>query len=79
METEVSGVGETKRLTAGDGIVDFCRDDRWKAVSGAPSVVIQFLLSTASELDRPTATGPAAVKELYRTAGPILDLKVRRL
>jgi quercetin dioxygenase-like cupin family protein len=46
-----------------------------KVVSGAPSIVLQFLLSTASELDRPTATGPAAVKELYRTAGPIPDLK----
>jgi quercetin dioxygenase-like cupin family protein len=74
--TEVSGVGETKRLTAGDGLlISAGTTAELKAVSGAPSVVLQFLLSTASDLDRPTATGPAAVKELYRTAGPIPDLK----
>jgi quercetin dioxygenase-like cupin family protein len=74
--TEVSGVGETKRLSAGDGLlISAGTTAELKAVSGAPSVVLQFLLSSALELDRPTATGSAAVKELYRTAGPIPDLK----
>jgi quercetin dioxygenase-like cupin family protein len=73
---DVSGVGEAKRLNTGDGLLILAGTTaELKVVSGAPSIVLQFLLSTASELDRPTATGPAAVKELYRTAGPIPDLK----
>jgi mannose-6-phosphate isomerase-like protein (cupin superfamily) len=74
--TDVSGVGESKRLSAGDGLLIAAGTAaELKVVSGAPLVVLQFLLPTGSELDRPTATGPAAVKELYRTAGPIPDLK----
>jgi quercetin dioxygenase-like cupin family protein len=74
--TDVSGVGETKTLRAGDGLLIAAGTTaELKVVSGPPSVVLQLLLSTASDLDRPTATGPAAVKELYRTAGPIPDLK----
>jgi quercetin dioxygenase-like cupin family protein len=30
---------------------------------------------TAADLERPTATAPATVRELYRTAAPIPDLK----
>jgi quercetin dioxygenase-like cupin family protein len=37
--------------------------------------MLQFLLSPASVLDQPTAAGQAVVKELYRTAAPIPDLK----
>jgi quercetin dioxygenase-like cupin family protein len=74
--TDVSGVGEAKTLSAGGGLfIATGTTAELKAISGAPSVVLQFLLSTASDLDRPTATGVAAVKELYRTAGPIPDLK----
>jgi len=74
--TDVSGVGETKTLSAGDGLLIAAGTTaELKAISGAPSVVLQFLLSAASDLDRPTATGVGAVKELYRTAGPIADLK----
>jgi quercetin dioxygenase-like cupin family protein len=73
--TDVSGVGETKTLRAGDGLLISAGTTAELVVGGAPSVVLQFLLSTASDLDRPTATGSAAVKELYRTAGPIPDLK----
>jgi len=74
--TDVSGAGETKTLNGGDGLLIAARMTAdLKAISGAPSVVLQFLLATASDLDRPTATGAAAVKELYRTVGPIPDLK----
>jgi quercetin dioxygenase-like cupin family protein len=74
--TDVSGIGETKRLSAGDGLlIAVGTTAELKVVGGAPSVMLQFLLSTASDLDRPTTTGPAAVKELYRTAAPIPDLK----
>jgi mannose-6-phosphate isomerase-like protein (cupin superfamily) len=74
--TDVSGVGETKTLSAGDGLLIAAgMAVELKPASGAPSTLLQFLLSPASDLDRPTATGPAAVRELYRTAVPIPDLK----
>ena len=74
--TDVSGVGETRTLGKGDGLlIAFGMTTELRAVSGAPSVLLQFLLSTGSDLDRPTTTGLAAVKELYRTAAPIPDLK----
>jgi hypothetical protein len=43
--------------------------------SGAPSILLYFLLAPAAELGRPTATAPAAETELYRTMAPIPDLK----
>jgi quercetin dioxygenase-like cupin family protein len=71
---EVSGVGETRTLSAGDGLLIAAGTTaELKAISGAPSVVLQFVLSPASDLDRPTTTDPAAVKELYRTTPPIPD------
>jgi quercetin dioxygenase-like cupin family protein len=74
--TDVSAVDNTKTLSAGDGLLIAAGTTaELKGVSGAPSVVLEFLLSAASHLDRPTATGPAVVKELYRTAAPIPDLK----
>jgi quercetin dioxygenase-like cupin family protein len=74
--TEVSGVGETKMLSAGDGLLIAAgMAVELKPTSGAPSTVLQFLLSPGSDLDRQTATGPAALKELYRSAAPIPDLK----
>ena len=74
--TDISGLGETKTLSAGDGLLIAAGPTaELKPTSGAPSTVLQFLLSPASDLDRPTATGPVAVKELYRTATPIPDLK----
>jgi quercetin dioxygenase-like cupin family protein len=74
--TDVSGVGETKTLSAGDGLLIAAGTTaELKAISGAQSVVLQFFLSPAPDLDRPATTGLAAVKELYRTAAPIPDLK----
>jgi mannose-6-phosphate isomerase-like protein (cupin superfamily) len=52
--------GKTAALTAG---------------SGGPSTFLHFFLTPAADLDRPAETPPAAVKELYRTAAPIPDLK----
>jgi len=52
--------GETAVLTAG---------------SGGPSTFLHFFLVPAVDLGRPVETAPAAVRELYRTANPIPDLK----
>ena len=74
--TDVSGVGEAKTLSAGDGLLIAAgMAVELKPTARAPSTLLQFLLSPASDLDRSTAAGPAAVKELYRTAAPIPDLK----
>src|SRR5262249_20917919 len=65
--TEDSGVGETKTMSAADGLLIAAgMAVELKPTGGASSTLLQFLLSPASDLDRPTATGPAAVKELYR-------------
>jgi quercetin dioxygenase-like cupin family protein len=73
--TDVSGSGEAKTLSTGDGLLIAAgMTVELKPTRGAPSTLLQFLLSPASDLDRPTATG-VAVKQLYRTAAPIPDLK----
>src|SRR5215813_3553356 len=56
--SDVSGVGETKTLSAGDGLLIAAgMAVELKPTSGAPSTMLQFLLSPASDLDLPTATG----------------------
>jgi quercetin dioxygenase-like cupin family protein len=73
--TEISG-GENKVLGAGEALfVAAGRTPSLSAGSGAPSILLYFLLAPAAELDRPTAIAPAAVTELYRTVAPIPDLK----
>ena len=73
--TEISG-GENKVLGAGEALfVAAGRTASLSAGSGAPSILLYFLLAPAAELDRPTAMAPAAVTELYRTVAPIPDLK----
>jgi mannose-6-phosphate isomerase-like protein (cupin superfamily) len=52
--------GKTAALTAG---------------SGGPSTFLHFFLVSAADLGRPAEAVPAAVRELYRTANPIPDLK----
>ena len=74
--TEVVLDGEAKVLNAGEGL--FIAGGKTAALtagSGAPSTFLQFFLASAAELDRPAASAPAAVRELYRTAAPIPDLK----
>jgi quercetin dioxygenase-like cupin family protein len=74
--TEVSLDGETKTLNAGDGrFIASGEQAALTAGTGAPSTFLHFFLVSAADLDLPTETPPAAVKELYRTVQPIPDLK----
>jgi len=77
--TGIAGLGEAKQLNAGDGVlIAGGTAAELTAGSGAPSILLHFILAPAADLDRPTATGAAAVRELYRTAAPIPDLKTGR-
>src|ERR1700682_6348022 len=69
--TEVSLGGEAKMLNAGGKTAALA------AGSGGPSTFLHFFLVPAADLGRPVETAPAAVRELYRTANPIPDLKPR--
>jgi quercetin dioxygenase-like cupin family protein len=74
--TEVALDGEAKILNAGEGL--FIAGGKTAALtagSGGPSTFLHFFLAPAVDLDRPAETPPAVVRELYRTAGPIPDLK----
>src|SRR5437660_12465277 len=74
--TEVALDGEAKMLNAGEGL--FIAGGKTAALtagSGAPSTFLHFFLVPAGELGRPAETAPAVVRELYRTAGPLPDLK----
>src|SRR4030081_1169484 len=74
--TEVALDGEAKMLSAGEGL--FIADGKTAALtagSGGPSTFLHFFLVPAVDLGRPVETAPAAVRELYRTAAPIPDLK----
>ena len=74
--TEVALDGEAKMLNAGEGL--FIAGGKTAALtagSGGPSTFLHFFLAPAVDLDRPAETAPAAVRELYRTAAPIPDLK----
>ena len=74
--TEVAFDGEAKMLNAGEGL--FIAGGKTAALtagSGGPSTLLHFILAPAGDLGRPTETAPAAVRELYRTANPIPDLK----
>ena len=74
--TEVALDGEAKMLDAGEGL--FIAGGKTAALtagSGGPSTFLHFFLAPAADLDRFAETPPAAVRELYRTAAPIPDLK----
>ena len=74
--TEVSLGGEAKMLSAGEGL--FIAGGKTAALtagSGGPSTFLHFFLVPAVDLGRPVETAPAAVRELYRSATPIPDLK----
>ena len=74
--TEVSVGGEAKTLAAGEGLfIGGGKAAVLKAGSGAPSAFLHFFLVPAADLDQPAETEPATVKELYRGAAPIPDLK----
>jgi quercetin dioxygenase-like cupin family protein len=74
--TEVVLDGEAKTLKAGEGL--FIAGGKTAALtagSGGPSIFLHFLLVPSVDLGRPVESAPAAVRELYRTANPIPDLK----
>src|SRR3979409_958215 len=73
---EVSLGGEAKMLSAGEGLfIPGGKTAVLKAGSGGPSTFLRLFPATAVDLDRSAETAPAAVRELYRTAAPIPDLK----
>jgi quercetin dioxygenase-like cupin family protein len=74
--TEVALDREIKMLSAGEGL--FIAGGKTAALtagSGEPSTFLHFFLAPAADLSRPVEPAPAAVRELYRTANPIPDLK----
>ena len=74
--TEVSIDGGVKTIGAGEGLVIASgKQVSLKAGSGEPSSLLRFLLVSVTDLNQPTEAAPAAVKEIYRTAAPIPDLK----
>jgi quercetin dioxygenase-like cupin family protein len=74
--TEVALDGEAKALNAGEGLfIASGKTAALKAGRGGPSTFLHFFLAPAADLERPAETPPAVVRELYRTASPIPDLK----
>ncbi|MDB5634957.1 MAG: Cupin protein, partial [Tardiphaga sp.] len=74
--TEVALDGEAKIHNAGEGL--FIAGGKTAALtagSGGQSTFLHFFLAPAVDLGRPAETETAAVRELYRTATPIPDLK----
>src|SRR6266513_4483671 len=74
--TEVALDGEAKMLNAGEGL--FIAGGKTAALTaggGGPSTFLHFILAPAVDLGQPAETAPAVVRELYRTANPIPDLK----
>src|SRR3954470_8935195 len=74
--TEVALDGEAKMLNGGEWLfVAGGTTAALTAGSGGPSTFLHFFLAPAVDLGRPAETAPAVVRELYRTANPIPDLK----
>jgi quercetin dioxygenase-like cupin family protein len=73
---EVAIDGETKMLNAGEGLfIAGGKAAVLTAGSGGSSTFLHFFLAPTADLDRPAEKAPAIVRELYRTASPIPDLK----
>ena len=74
--TEASIDGGVKTVSAGEGLfIANGKQLSLKAASGEPSSLLHFLLVSATDLNQPAEAAPAVVKEIYRTAAPIPDLK----
>ena len=74
--TEVSIDGGVKTVGASEGLfIASGTQVSLKAGSGEPSTFLHFLLVPATDLNQPAEAAPAVVKEIYRTAEPIPDLK----
>ena len=74
--TTVSFGEEVKTINAGDGLfIASRRSASLQAGASETSIYLHFLLVRSADLDRPAATAPALVTELYRTLAPIPELK----
>jgi quercetin dioxygenase-like cupin family protein len=74
--TEVSIDGGVKTIGVGEGLlIATGKQVSLKAGSGEPSTLLHFLLVPTADLNQPTEAAPAVVKEIYRTAAPIPDLR----
>jgi quercetin dioxygenase-like cupin family protein len=74
--TEVVLDGEAKMLNAGEALfIAGGKTVALTASSGGPSTFLHFFLAPVVNLGQPAETAPAVVRELYRTANPIPDLK----
>jgi quercetin dioxygenase-like cupin family protein len=74
--TEVSLAGETKTINAGEGIlIGAGKTAQFKAGGSAPSTFLHFFLVPAADVDKPAEMAPTVVKQVYRTAAPIPDLR----
>jgi len=73
--TEVSA-GEAKTITSGGGVlIAGGTTAALTAGNGEQSTLLFFLLAPKEALDHSVAAAPATVKELYRTAAPLPELK----
>lgn len=73
--TEVSA-REPKTITGGGGVlIAGGTTPSLTAGNGEPSTLLYFLLAPKEAVDQPVAAAPATVKELYRTAAPLPELK----
>jgi quercetin dioxygenase-like cupin family protein len=74
--TEISVDGAVKTVSAGEGLyIPLGKQASLKPGGGGPSSFLHFLLTAASDLNQPVEAAPAVVKEIYRTAAAIPDLK----
>jgi quercetin dioxygenase-like cupin family protein len=74
--TEVAVDQQATILNAGEGMfIAAGRLATLKAGGGAPSTFLHFFLAPAADLNGADEAAPAVVRELYRTAAPIPDLK----
>src|SRR5499427_5848837 len=74
--TEVSIDGGVKTIGGGEGLfIATGKQVSLKAGSGEPSTLLHFLLVPTADLNQSTEVAPAIVKEIYRTAAAIPDLR----
>src|SRR4030088_891439 len=62
-------------LRDGDGLLLEAGKAHSLIAGAEPAIFLQFILARAAELDHAAPQEPAIVTDLYRTAGPISDLK----
>jgi quercetin dioxygenase-like cupin family protein len=73
--TEVSVAGEVKMINPGEGLFIGAGKTAELRAGSTPSTFLHFFLVPAADLAAPAETAPALVKEVYRTAAPIPDLR----